>query len=73
MRIECTDTFLDGRDRFEKGDIRTVPDSDAQRFIASGWAIEAGSGAAPVVAADAETVLSVHNVKHTMKKEARNG
>jgi hypothetical protein len=73
MRIECTDTFLDGRDRFEKGDTRSVPDADAQRFIASGWAIEVGSGAAPVAATQAETVLSVHNVKHTMKKESRNG
>jgi len=29
MRIECTTTFLHGRERFEKGDIFTVPDADA--------------------------------------------
>ena len=26
MRIECLTTFLDGRERFEKGDIFTVSD-----------------------------------------------
>lgn len=33
MRIECTTTFLHGRERFEKGDIFTVPDADAAYFI----------------------------------------
>lgn len=38
MRIHIESTFLDGRDRFEEGDTRSVPDADAARFIAAGWA-----------------------------------
>lgn len=41
MRIKCLTTFLEGRDRFEAGDVRTVPDADAARFIAAGWAADA--------------------------------
>lgn len=38
MKIKCTTTFLDGTDRFEKDDVRTVDDARAERFIANGWA-----------------------------------
>lgn len=38
MRIECTTTFLDGTDRFEAGDIRTVDDERGARLVANGWA-----------------------------------
>lgn len=38
MKIKVTTTFLDGRDRFEAGDVRTVPNEDADRFINAGWA-----------------------------------
>lgn len=43
MRIECTDTFLDGRERFERGDIFTIDDAQAKRFIANKWAKEVGA------------------------------
>ena len=42
MRIECLTTFLDGTDRFEKGDVRTVDDARAQRFVDEGWAVPFG-------------------------------
>lgn len=62
MKILCLTTFLDGRDRFEKDDTRTVPDADAVRFIGHGWAVEAGSdAAAPVAAASGATTLDIQN------------
>ena len=45
MRIECLTTFLDGRERFEKGDIFTIDDAKAEYFIANKWAKEVGAPA----------------------------
>ena len=59
MRIECKTTFLDGTVRFEDGDIVTVPDADAQRFIDNGWAAEVGKEA---TAPSTDPVdLDIHN------------
>lgn len=52
MRIECTDTFLDGRERFERGDIFTIDDAQAKRFIANKWAKEVGAPAPAVLGAE---------------------
>lgn len=38
MKIEALTPFLDGTDRFEAGDIRTVSDERGYKFIAHGWA-----------------------------------
>jgi hypothetical protein len=38
MRIHVLSTFLDGRDRFEAGDSRTVDNDRATKFIGQGWA-----------------------------------
>jgi hypothetical protein len=38
MKIQALCTFLDGPDRFEKDDQRTVSDEDGARFVANGWA-----------------------------------
>lgn len=43
MRIECTTTFLHGRERFEAGDIFTIGDEAAAYFIKSGWAKQVGA------------------------------
>lgn len=59
MRIECKTTFLDGIDRFEAGDIRTVDDARAHRFIAHGWAAEFGQPAWPM--SDAAAELQIQN------------
>jgi acetylornithine/succinyldiaminopimelate/putrescine aminotransferase len=65
MRIECKTAFLDGTVRFEDGDIVTVPDADAQRFIDNGWAKPVGGEAGP--AAVSEVSLDVHNATHASK------
>jgi hypothetical protein len=59
MRIECKTTFLDGTDRFEAGDIRTVDDARGHRFLAHGWAAEVGQNAAPQ--ASGPVTLDIHN------------
>ena len=64
MRIHILTTFLDGRDRFEAGDKRTVPDADAQRFIAAGWArpADGDQAAAPAAAPGGAAVdLTIHS------------
>lgn len=38
MKIECLTTFLDGKDRYESGDVRTVEDEKGAQFVANGWA-----------------------------------
>ena len=38
MKIECLATFLDGKDRYESGDVRTVEDDKGAQFVANGWA-----------------------------------
>ncbi len=48
MKITCLTTFLDGSDRFEKGDVRTVDDARAAYFIANGWATAGAEPVAPV-------------------------
>lgn len=65
MRITCTTTFLDGRDRFEAGETRVVDDERGARFVANGWATADGDapadgGAAPA----AEVTLDIKNVTH---------
>lgn len=63
MRIQCLTTFLDGRDRYEQGDVRTVPDEAGARFVAAGWAVADGDVPPPAAAA-APTELSIDNAKH---------
>ena len=66
MRIECTTTFLDGRERYEKDDIFTIDDATAARFIDNGWAKEVGAPDLPPKAADPVT-LDVQSVSHEQK------
>jgi len=58
MKIEATTTFLDGVDRFEVGDIRTVDDERGARLIANGWAREPGAEA-PAVPNAGEVTLDI--------------
>ncbi len=57
MKIICTTTFLDGRDRFESGEVRVVDDAAGARFIAAGWA--AIPGEQPTAPATGDTTLDV--------------
>ena len=69
MRIHCLTTFLDGTDRFEKDDHRTVDDERGARFVANGWAVaEGGEAVAP---ASGDTSLDIQNV--TQGQEAAHG
>ena len=70
MRIECTTTFLHGRERFEKGDIFTVPDAQAAYFIKNGWAKEVGALDPREVPAEPVT-LDVHGMSHKQKAVTR--
>jgi len=71
MRIECTTTFLDDRERFEKGDIFTVPDAQAAYFIKNGWAREAGKTTDPAPATAEPVTLDVQSVSHKQKAVTR--
>jgi hypothetical protein len=64
MRIECTTTFLHGADRFEAGDVRTVPDDMGAYFVAQGWA----KGGEPFVG---DVALDVHD--SVLNSEAGHG
>ena len=69
MKIICDTTFLDGADRFEAGDTRTVADTRGAYFVANGWAHEAGAD--PVALASADVTLTVQNA--TLGQEVTNG
>jgi len=60
MKIECLTTFLDGADRFEIGDLRTVEDARGARLCANGWARDL-SGSTATGAASGDADLVIHN------------
>jgi hypothetical protein len=39
MKIKCLTAFLEGAERFEKDDIRTVDDARGAYFVEQGWAL----------------------------------
>lgn len=43
MNIQVIDTFLDEKDRFEKGRLYEVPDNKGAYFCANRWAIDLDS------------------------------
>ena len=46
MKIEALTLFLDGTDRFEAGDVRTVDDERGARLVGNGWAKDLSGGVA---------------------------
>lgn len=68
MKITCLTAFKEGRDLFEKDDVRTVPDEDGARFIANGWAVAGGE---PVAPADGVVTLDVQDAQ--MGQDANHG
>lgn len=38
MRIEALETFLHGRDRYDRGDVCLVTDAEGEYFVRNGWA-----------------------------------
>lgn len=71
MKIHCLTTFLDGVDRFEQGDQRTVDDERGARLVANGWATDVSGEAATGEAVTGETTLAPDNVVITA--EVRHG
>ena len=70
MRIECLMSFKDGRERYEKGDIFTVPDAVAGYFIKNGWAKEVGAPD-PAAAPAEPATLDVQSIAHKQKAVTR--
>lgn len=60
MKIEVLNTFLDGMERFEAGDIRTVDDERGARFVANGWAKDTAGRVATGTTTD-NADLSIQN------------
>lgn len=73
MRVNCTTTFMDGRDRFEAGEplatesgcgCRVITQDQAERFVAAGWASADGES----VSSGATTAdLQINNGQHGHK------
>lgn len=69
MKIICDTTFLDGVERFEQGDIRTVDPKRGAYFVANGWAHAVGGE--PAAPASGDVTLAVQNA--TLGQEVRHG
>ena len=61
MKIKCLTFFLDGRERFEKDDVRTVSDEDGARLVANGWAEDTAGRVAKGNADSGVTDLAIDN------------
>lgn len=71
MKIKVLNTFLDGRDRFEKDDVRTVSDEDGARFVGNGWAEDVSGAVVTGEAAGDAGDLNINPVNHA--QEATHG
>lgn len=60
MKIKAITTFIDGTDRFEAGDQRTVEDERGAYFVGNGWAIDLAGQAVEGETA-ASTDLNINN------------
>lgn len=68
MRIEATDTFLHGKDRYEKGKEYEVPEGEGFYFVMNGWAqdLDAKETVTPVAeAVDLDIQNSTIGMKDT--------
>lgn len=63
MKIECLTVFLDGAERFEKGDQRTCDDERGAYFVKNGWAKEMGTTGAQAESAPESVTLEVQNAR----------
>lgn len=61
MKIECLTTFLDGKDRYESWDVRTVDDDKGAQFVANGWAADVAGRVATGDAVTAGADLAINN------------
>lgn len=68
MRIECTTTFLHGRERFEAGDTFTIGDEAGAYFVKNGWAKQVGTEQ-PAPVPQAPVDLQIDSVQHGQAAE----
>lgn len=66
MRILCLTTFLDGRQRYEKGDVVTVDDDRGAHFVQHAWAQEVGADFVAPVAPE-EVTLDIQDAGQTQE------
>jgi hypothetical protein len=64
MKIEALTTFMSGSDRFEAGDIRSVPDAFGAGVCASGWARDITGQVGTGAHADGSVDLAIHHSIH---------
>ena len=64
MRLEALTTFIDGTDRFEMGDIRTVDDERGTRLVSNGWAKDLGGDVA-TGNAGSNADLTINSANHS--------
>jgi hypothetical protein len=61
MKIKCLTFFLDGKDGFEKDDIRTVDDERGAYFVANGWAEDTAGRVATGTTNEGVTDIAIDN------------
>ena len=70
MKIEILETFLDGKERYEKGDTRTVSEENGAYFCAMGWASDVdGKVATGARQQNGEARLDIRGSQHSVTGE----
>jgi len=69
MKIEVLEFFLDGKDRYEEGDIRTVSQEDGEYFCSNGWAEDVEGKVATGERQTKKSVLDVRGTTHGQKAD----
>jgi hypothetical protein len=64
MRVKVLGTFLDGRDRYEAGDERTVDERVGALAVRNGWAVEIGELPVEMPSAPEPVTLEIHGAAH---------
>lgn len=69
MKIEVIKTFLDGRNRFEPGEVRQVPDDLGAYFCANGWSRDLAGEVATGDPGSAPVELDIDDLHHANHME----
>lgn len=69
MKIEVLKTFLDGRNRFEPGEVRIVPDNLGTYFCNNGWAQDVAREVATGDPTPASVELDIQSSRHVNNLE----
>lgn len=73
MRIEILKTFLDGRDRYEKGEIRMVSDKDGEYFCSTFGAKDVDGMVPTSELKPGVTKLDIRSIMRTRNTEVSGG